>query len=404
MTSEYCQINNNLQGPPSLDKYPIKHNKLSITFQISIYIGLGIIFHYLFQLQANSSMVQSDLPAHLSIINEFIRSDYYIPHPVFHLSVYYLSLITNMSIADVAPIIMTMSVLATLFIIQKLISKKSGPLLLLISISTIFVIAIYFPLFHSTMYLGQWSPNIWHSPTMLILKPISLLAFYFFVRSMEVSETKHVFYLIISSTFLLLSTVTKPSFVIVFLPAIFLYVLLFKRGEYRRYPAIILFAIPSIMMLAHQYIETYQSANTASYFHDKIIFTFFGVMKLYSPNIIISTLLVLAFPLAVLIASRSRITRNPYLILCWLTTVIAFLQFAFLAEKEKFYQGAFAFGYIIALFLLYIWSMKEFLSWFQPIETNINMKTKRSVAIIYLLHLVSGVYYFYILLKGGGYY
>lgn len=387
-----------------MNKYLITHKQFSVVFQISIYICLGFIFHYLFQLQANSSGVQSDLPAHLSIINDFINSNYYIPHPAFHISVYYLSIITGMSIADVAPIIMTMSVLVTLLIIQKLLSKKSGPLLLLISISTIFVIAIYFPLFHSTMYLGQWSPNIWHSPTMLFLKPISLLAFYFFVRSMDVSERKHVFYLIISSALLLLSTVTKPSFVIVFLPAIFLYVLLFKRGEYRRYPAIILFAIPSIIMLAYQYTETYQSADTASYFHDKIIFTFFGVMKLYSPNIIISTLLVLAFPLAVLTASRSRIARNPYLILSWLTTVVAFLQFAFLAEQEKFYQGAFGFGYIIALFLLYFCSMKEFLSWFQPVEININWKTKRSVAVIYLMHLVSGIYYFYILLKGGGYY
>ena len=396
MTSEINQIKNSLIA--DVNRYFSTNKHVSTVFQITVYLCLAFVFHYLFRLESYN-LLQSDLPDHFSIINDYINSKQYIPHPVFHMSVYYLSLITGMHIADVTPIVLTCSVILTLFVAQKLLAEKSNPLVLVIAASTIFVTAIYLPFF--SISVETFSPNKWHNPTMLFLKPIALVTFYFFVRSLDLSDKKNRIYLITSSSLLLLSTATKPSFVIVFLPAVFLYVLLFRRGEYRRYPALLLFAVPSVMMLAYQYFRTYQGSDTASYFHDKIIFSFFGVMKLYSPNIIISTLLLLAFPLAVLIVSRNRIARNPYLILAWMTTLVAFLQAALLAEQKKFDQGAFGIGYVISLFLLYFFSVKESFSWFQQFNPGIPWKGKSVVIVIYLLHLVSGIYYFSILLRGG---
>jgi len=380
-----------------MNNYFSTHKHISTVFQISAYLCLAFVFHYLFRLESYN-LLQSDLPDHFSIINDFANSNNYIPHPVFHMTVYYLSLITGMHIADVTPIVLTCSVILTLFVAEKLLAEKSDPLILLTAISTIFVTAIYLPFFN--MSVETFSPNKWHNPTMLFLKPIALPAFYFFVRSLDLADKKNRTYLITSSSLLLLSTATKPSFVIVFLPAAFLYVLLFRRGDYRQYPSLLLFAAPSVTMLAYQYFRTYQSTDTASYFHDKIIFTFFGVMKLYSPNIIISNLLLLAFPLAVLIVSRNRIARNPYLILAWMTTMVAFLQAAFLAEQQKFDQGAFGIGYVISLFLLYFFSVKESFSWFQQGNSGIPWKERSTVVVIYLLHLVSGIYYFSSLLRG----
>lgn len=377
---------------------------ISTALSVSLYLCFAYTFHYLFHLQAYASMAQSDLPQHLSIINDFINSSYYIPHPMFHITVYCLSLLTGMHIAETAPVVMTAAALITIFTAQKLLTEKSNPLQLLIAASTLFVIAVYLPFYNKHMYIGQFSPNIWHSPTMLLLKPLALAAFYFFVRSFELPENKKRLYLLAGSSLLLLSTMTKPSFVIVFLPATVIYLLLFKRGRNRQYGALSLFAAPSVMMLAYQYLRTYQSSETASYFHDKIIFSFFGVMKLYSPSIIVSTLLVLAFPLSVLFAARKIIADNQYLVLAWLTTLIAFLQAAFLAEQQKFAQGAFCFGYVISLFLLYFFSAKESLSWFSEGNSGISLRAKTTVAFIYLLHLVSGIYYFYILLKGGSYF
>lgn len=375
--------------------------------QIVIYLIFSAALYYLFNLQATGTKFQSDLPQHLSIIDYYINYNYYIPHPAFHISVYYLAKIANIAIIDSAPIIITFYVIFTLFIMHKLLNYedilKNKLNSLLLSLSLLLVIAIYFPYFSKYMYAGQMSPNIWHNPTMLLLKPFALLSFFCFVNSLKLNDDKSIRFLTAGSIFLLTSTVIKPSFVITFIPAVALYIIIFRTNEPRFYVRTILWSSPSIIMLAYQYMQTYQSSNTVSYFHDKIIFTNLGVFKLYTPSIIISTILVLAFPLSVLIVGRRRLTQNHPLILAWLTTFVAFLQAGFLAEQQKFEQWAFGFGYVIALFILYFYSMKEFIGWFRDAVSDIGNLAKSSIITIYSLHLMSGIYYFGKLLQGGTY-
>lgn len=365
--------------------------------QAAVYICLAVMLYSLFRREAYG-LLPSDLPDHLSILVDWVNANQYIPHPVFHMSVYGLALLTGKNIADTTPIVLTVATLLTLLVSQKLLSEKSGPLLLLLAVSTIFATAVYLPVYSHSV--EAFSPNKWHNPTMLLLKPLALLAFYLFVRAQDPTGARQKIFFAAGAALLLLSTATKPSFAIVFIPAVILHLLLCRRHEYRQLPATILFAAPAVLLLAYQYVRTYQSSGTGSYFHDKIIFTFFGVMQCCSANIIISNLLLLAFPLALLIVARSRVARNPYLTLAWITTFVAFLQAAFLAEQQKFDQGAFGVGYVISLFILYFFSVKEALSWFQQSSTDIAASGKVAVVGIYLLHLVSGIYYVSTLLLG----
>ena len=41
---------------------------------------------------------------------------------------------------------------------------------------------VWLPWFSRSIYLGQESPNVWHSPTQIMVRPFALLAFYLTVR------------------------------------------------------------------------------------------------------------------------------------------------------------------------------------------------------------------------------
>ena len=377
---------------------------------ISTYTLLAIAVYYVFYNQANtcSGLFPSDIPLLISIIKPYINGYYYIPHPMTYLIIHCLSSLTGVTYQIAAPIVMTTALLLTLYLVQKfLASTKNLPeqkiRLLPVSLSLLFVIAIYVPFFNKHMYIGQFSPNIWHSATTLLLKPFALLSFIYFVIFLKNGEQFSWSNYVIGSMCLLISTAVKPSFVITFLPAVGLYLFLHRCKDSRLYTRVVLWSLPSIVLLAFQYLQTYQSKGTPSYFHDKIILTNFGVMKLYTPSITISVMLVLAFPLAVAIVGRRRVFDNLFLKLAWIVTILAFLQVAFLAEQQKFSQCAFGFGYVMALFLLYVFSMNEYLEWFRNKELVPGIVGKGIVSATYLLHMISGIYYFTVVIRGGSY-
>lgn len=367
-----------------------------------------MVAYYLFRLQAAGDMNNSDLPQHLEIIDNYIKGNFYIPHPVFHLTVYFLSLLAGVTTATAAPIVMTLSVALTLLAVESTLRFLDGSDQFKLSnhfaaLSLLFAIAIYLPFFSQYMYLGQLSPNIWHSQTMLMLRPVALLSFVLYVRFILLGKSDSLPGLTAGALLLFASTAIKPSFVITFIPALFIYHLLFHWTEKERWLKGALWLAPSVLLLAYQFIRTYLSAGTESYFHDSIIFTWFGFLKLHSPNLFISALLVLAFPLSVLFSDWQRALNNRYLLLSWLVTFVAYLQASFLAEAQKFDQGAFAFGYVNALFLLYIFSLQELMARIRSESTPSFTPANLVPLAIFSLHLFSGIIYFAKLLQGGNY-
>ena len=92
------------------------------------------------------------------------------------------------------------------------------------------VSAIYVPSFNETPYLGQGSPNPWHNPTTIMVRPIALLVFVIVIGEcvrvqrggFRKGQGLRVWKGILIAVLLLLSNLSKPSFVQIFYPAIFL--------------------------------------------------------------------------------------------------------------------------------------------------------------------------------------
>jgi hypothetical protein len=370
----------------------LKLNKIKI-IEYVIYSFLFLFFVRLVNMQIISG---PDYGTHLNIIDKYIQGHFYIPHPGFHITIFCLSKITSISYASITPFFMALIIILTIFLTKKILIYLSpgisSPFIyLLFSIAINFVIAIYIPSFNRKMYLGQWSPNIWHSPTMTLLKPFALLFFFWLIQFLKDHDNFKRGILFLTSVSLLLGTFIKPSFVICLIPAVTLYMLFFRFKEFNLYLKIFWIFLPSLLFLSYQFIETYNLENTSSYFHDKIILTWFGVDKIYTKNILISSLLVLVFPLSILAFSFRRLKQNIPLLLSWILIVTSFFISNVFAESIKFRAGAFIFSYIICLFILFVFSLSEYLSWFVECKKN---RLKISLAgIVFSFHLFSGILY-----------
>ena len=93
--------------------------------------------------------------------------------------------------------------------------------------------------------------------------------------------------------------------------------------------------------------------------------------------------------------------------MAWLLTFVGLTQFAFLAEFNRdgvpTYTANWIGGYLIALSILFLFSMEEFLRWLETLQTTRRGQRLRLVLISALLtwHTLSGWYYLSELLVNG---
>ncbi|MFN8207839.1 MAG: hypothetical protein U0T82_10600 [Bacteroidales bacterium] len=260
------------------------------------------------------------------------------------------------------------------------------------------VTPIYAPWFNHRLYLGQWSPNIWHNPTIFIVKPFAILTVFIYAKWLGSQSLERKSELVFLSIMIFMSLLAKPSFLFSFIPSLFFYYL-FRITKYpiKHYAQAFLAFLPSLFLIVWQYYATYQSNQSGSDgLRDTIIFTWWGVIKLFTPNVFISFLLALAFPLFVLFTDFKKAFKDHYLLLAWLNTLVAYSEASFLAEKVKFGMGNFTFGYSLSLAILFVFSLIHFQNYCVISKRIIQAKIVFMLGWILLgAHFISGAYYYY---------
>ncbi|WP_147662906.1 hypothetical protein DSAG12_04145 [Promethearchaeum syntrophicum] len=169
----------------------------------------------------------------------------------------------------------------------------------------------------------------------------------------------------------------------------------------------------------------------------KIIFDFFGVSSNYSKDPLFSLILLIAFPFSILLFYKQS-RKNQYLMFSWITFAFSLIPFYFFAEDgNKYLHVNFGWGRQIVIPVLFTFSIIEFLKiqkidckhhdenilknypqetsqtdkeiikeWFIfKLMKNHKEKIKIIVSwILLILHLLSGLLYFYRIFSGMGYY
>ena len=265
------------------------------------------------------------------------------------------------------------------------------------------------------IYLGQGSPNTWHNPTVLMVRPFAYLVLF---QSMKMFE-KPIFLAdykkewkaaLMIYILLFFSALAKPAFYQVFFPAIFIYcvaLVLINHGDYF-WNAFLLFlsCIPTVLLFVLQFVLIFFLSKVAKSGDagGQIGVQFWAVAKVYSPNPIFSLFLASAFPIAVLlyILIFKKKTDRIYWF-SWVMYVCSVIEKWILVEKNvRQKHGNFAWGFIIALSIIFFVSLREYID----IVRNKNNSEKNlcnklelgmfvACTVLLIAHVIVGAIYIY---------
>jgi hypothetical protein len=238
------------------------------------------------------------------------------------------------------------------------------------------------------LIVGYIKPNVWHNPTFNLLKPFALWIFFFIVDHWQESINGRQW---ISLSFMTsLSILAKPNFILSFLPALGLLLLIQKRSL-RRLPWKLLTAmmIPAIILLLYQYaIKYYANSN------QQLVVIPFKAVLAYTGNafnLIFFYLLSILFPLLVSVFFRKRIEKRFEIFLVWMNFGIAMLTAILVVEQPHMGSFNLMWGQNLASFLLFTYC----LGWLLKNLRVLKQKNWQTVIIVLALslHIISGIVY-----------
>lgn len=241
-------------------------------------------------------------------------------------------------------------------------------LMSLLSVSLFFISMLYLPegIYLPGIrfrYMGVFTANPYHNATYLAARPFAILAFLWFVKLLPEYEKKGVRDAmgdyICFSIFLLVSTMTKPSFTLVMVSAAGLLMLyrLIRSGFRSFFPAarLGLCFLPTFLNLLYQYRGVFASEEGQE---KGLGFCFGEVWASYCDNIPLGIGLAIGFPILVLLLNGGEWKRNAMLRFSWLLYLLSFAE-AFLLYEKGFRKMHFNFswGYMYGIFFCHFSSL-----------------------------------------------
>ena len=337
------------------------------------------------------------------------------PEPVWHLLTYGVVKLLHCRVEIAAGIVSGLLIVLTYVIafvtIRNTVPGLEGHEVAGLDLVLHLVSAIYVPFFNKEPFLGQGTPNIWHNPTTICVRPIALLTLLLVasmcmeVREAEFEKGIPVGKAILTAILLILSCLAKPSFVQVFYPAIFtlmvIWLIMFKGKNLKVAFQLLAVCIPSLLVMILQFVSAFYSTNDGS---EGIQIAPFAVAGARTPSIPISMILVCAFPFLMLIITAIKKEFTWGDALAWLMYLWGLIWRLFLAEKgDRMYDGNFSWGYMLAIYLVWYMAMKNYLKFYFSEQMTGNKRGVGFILATILLaaHLLSGLYYiFYMVVLG----
>lgn len=340
-----------------------------------------------------------DYPAHITFAkNIFENRVINIPHFLYQFSIIVAHLIFKSDWEKSGVIAVLFFYIILGLIIFKVFSSeikttsiKTTLLLVFLTLGSILITPITLIAFlDHKQYLGYIGINVYHNPTIILLKPFSLLLYLFTIKYFLENKTVTKKELPIIIMITILCIIAKPSYIICYLPVLGLWTLYkYLHKEKINWIFILSVLITSILILMWQYYITYSTQSSSG-----IVFAPFVVLSHYSSYIFIKFLLSITFPIVVYAVYFKDTSRNLSLNFSWSVFFFGILYTYLLAESGvRFFHGNFTWSGQIALFLLFISSIVFLL------KQKIDNKFKFSITVL-SLHLISGiVFYYYIIIS-----
>ena len=258
----------------------------------------------------------------------------------------------------------------------------------------------YIPWYNQNVYLGQVTPNIWHNPTTICVRPFAFAAFLLILRLLKEYEEEQKKLTaktwILLAGLLVLCNLAKPSFVQIAVPGLAVYLLLLlarTRGKAFGFCVQLASAfVPCVCVMLWQMVVSFGTSSSAE---GGIEIAWFDVMGATSPSIPFSLLLGFLFPLYVVL-TNIRIVKERDVQVTFFMWLAGFLEAASLAETGyRRYHGNFGWGYVLSAFLVYVTAFRYFLKRNREYDYQ-NLKDRILVLggwVIFILQFFIGIYY-----------
>jgi hypothetical protein len=377
-------------------------NRLLAFFLFAVFIALiSILFWNQYTIP---NIYFSDWRSHVGFSSSSkIEGGYSLLHfLVFHTSRAVLYIIPYLEFANVVNFVMnlyvTFSVIMTYYVLKMFYLKNYFSCIVssYVSLSLLLVSMIVLKYdMQDSVYASSGTPNPWHNPTYLFARPFSLLFFAFVVkRFLNYTENTQYGDLFLLSFIGVLSTWSKPSFILTFVPVLGIYVLFVFLTKKKRFKFVInylILIIPSLFVVYLIKTKTFDNEN-------KVVISLFEVWSHYSKNIPYSILILLLFPLYIFLSTiKYGISNIDFLV--YGNLIVAILYFIILAETgDRKFDGNFAWGVMIATFISFVYSLQKI-----SILKERNKVLYFTGVLFYFLHLISGLFYFVKISLGGHY-
>jgi hypothetical protein len=209
----------------------------------------------------------------------------------------------------------------------------------------------------SNLYEGYFHPaNVYHNPTILILKPLALVSLSYLVYLMsaaDLSPARAWTLAIVLFVLVVLATLAKPNFTMCLVPAAVFACAIDPglRRSWHAWLAAVMTAIPGILILGWQYVLTYQQPGADSV----VVFHPFVMVRDLEHIAWLKFISSIAFAACTLVLYWRRAWQNLALRLAWLTCAVAFLYYYTLAEGGgRMPHDNFGWCCQISLFVLFV--------------------------------------------------
>lgn len=390
-----------------------RNNKVWQVLSFLVLAAYGVACFYLHYMQSiqpaeyENRYFQSDLPYHISMI---IEDGWYYSFTAY---VYQILYVLGGNSGVLIAVFLTGMSVGTVLLTKKLLALEDGAKekelsLTVQALMCNLVMAFFLPLAGKYRYVSYQNGNLWHNSTYLVMRLIGMatLLYYFRLEKTygEQISAKNWFVL---TALLAVGTGVKPSFLTVFAPALALKLLwdLFHRVRFRQIFLLGCTVLPSLGVMLWQNAVLF-GQDTGNGFHLAPWYTF----SLHADRPKAAVLCSLAFPLVVVLFSLKKIFSDKQYFFAWMMTGIGFFEALLLAETgSRSRDGNFLWGYLFALFFLYVYSFRVFK---EMLLTRREEKDTKVVSwipvalcgLVFLYQLYCGVYFFLRLLGGETYF
>lgn len=253
-------------------------------------------------------------------------------------------------------------------------------------------------------YFGYLTPYVYHNPTMIPLRPIAFLLFIgavsfasaeaviwrFFERRRELQVP-------LLAALTVASVLAKPNFVMVFIPALVIWLVLMRlmRRHVDMQPIIMGIIVPGVAFLGYQSMSYSGSGIAFQPFYTQWLFALH-----YDPqadlNLGFKILMSLAFPLVVTGVYWRQALQNPMLLLAWIATIGGLMLTYLFYDTGEPPAGNLVWSGQISVMVLYLAALLFFVRRHLWLNTGPARDLLRfSLCVLVLeLHVISGILWF----------